>query len=198
MSCLVEEQNDVLIDRLLDEILPAYDVAKEHELLVDAPAERTWRALLESDLRDPVISRVLMFLRGYGRHARPERAMRTLPERLESLGFVRLGERPGRELVFGLVGRFWTPGGGLRPIRREEFSRIREEGLAKAAWNVAVEPRGRAGCRLSTETRVLCFGAPARRRFRVYWTLIEPFSGIIRVAMLRSIRERALSKGETP
>jgi hypothetical protein len=181
--------------RLIDEILPAYDVAKQHELVVEAPPERTWRALLEADLRDPVIVRALMFLRGYGRRAGRQRQVRTLPEKLASLGFVRLGERPGEEIVFGLVGRFWTPGGGLRSVRAEEFLGIREEGLAKAAWNLAVEPRGASACRLSTETRVLCFGASARRRFRAYWAIIGPFSGIIRIAMLRSIRERALSKG---
>ena len=180
---------------LLDEILPRYDVAKVHELPVPASAERTWEAMLAADLRDSAVSRALMFLRGYGARARREVSGRTLPQRLESLGFVPLGERAGSEIVLGLVGKFWTAGGGLQRIEPGDFPAFRQDGFGKVAWNLAIEPRSESSCLLTTETRVLCFGAPARRRFRVYWGLIEPFSGIIRMAMLRSIRRRALSKG---
>lgn len=44
---------------------------------------------------------------------------------------------------------------------------------------------------LSTETRVLCLSERAKKRFRPYWIVIAPFSGIIRKQMLRLIEKQA-------
>lgn len=179
---------------LLDQFLPRYDFAARHSLRVAARAARGWDALRTADLRDPAIARVLLFLRGYGMRARRQTGDASLAVRLAALGFTALGERPGQELVFGLVGRFWTPSGGLRPVAAAEYLEFKEDGFAKAAWNFSVEPRDDSDCLLTTETRVLCFGEAARRRFRRYWRVVGPFSGIIRKGMLRSIREHALRR----
>ncbi len=144
-------------------------------------------------MRESRVTRFLMVLRGYRRLRRPLRT-EGLAASLAGRGFVPLGGRPGRELVFGLVGKFWTPAGGLRALSAPEFEAFREEGFAKAAWNLAVEPVSDGTSRLSTETRVQCLGTGARRRFRIYWATIEIFSGVIRMAMLRGIRDRALSR----
>ncbi len=133
-----------------------------------------------------------MRLRGYGRRMRGVRERAPLTETLTRFGFVLLGEDPGRELVFGLVGRFWRADGGLRPVSAPEFAKFAEPGYAKAAWNLLVEAEGAHRSVLSTETRVLCLGREARRRFLLYWRLIEPFSGLIRVALLRGVRRQAL------
>jgi hypothetical protein len=45
--------------------------------------------------------------------------------------------------------------------------------------------------RLATETRVLCLDDESRRRFRLYWLFIGPFSGLIRRKILRSIKHEA-------
>jgi hypothetical protein len=163
-------------------------------LRVPAPAARAWESLRSADLRDSAIARLLLRLRGYGARTRRPEGKQPLVESLSVLGFVLVGERPGRELVFGLIGRFWTPSGGLVAVSPEEFLRFDEKGYAKAAWNLAVLPETESASVLTTETRVLCLGAAARRRFRLYWTLVEPFSGILRKAMLRSIAERAVEK----
>jgi hypothetical protein len=151
-----------------------------------------FEALQDYDLRESRVTRVLMALRGYGRRVRRPQRPEGLVASLAGAGFVPLGGRPGCELVFGLIGKFWKPGGGLQRVSSDEFVAFHEEGFAKVAWNVAVEPAGDSGSVLTTETRVLCFGAPARRRFRIYWATIERFSGLIRMAMLRGIRRRAL------
>lgn len=178
----------------LDEFLPRFHFSERHALPVAAPAARAWDALLAADLRDPAIVRVLLFLRGYGRRARRPESDVSLADRLAHVGFVKLGERAGRELVFGIVGRFWMPSGELRRVSAAEFQRFEQDGFAKAAWNFWIEPRGDSECLLTTETRILCIGEPARHRFRVYWFLIRPFSGWIRKAMLRSIGRRALAR----
>jgi hypothetical protein len=64
-------------------------------------------------------------------------------------------------------------------------------GRVKAAWNIVIGESDGAFCDLSTETRIQYFGEAARRKFRLYWTLIGPFSGAIRTGLLRGIRRRA-------
>ena len=66
-----------------------------------------------------------------------------------------------------------------------------EEGCVKVAWNLRLADGGSNSCALLTETRIQYFGASARRKFRLYWTLVGPFSGAIRRALLSGIRRRA-------
>lgn len=175
-------------------MLPRFDFSKAYRLSVAAPPAITFAALESYDTRESRTARVLMFLRGYGRRvARPAEPQGLVASITRSF-FVGLGGRPGREHVFGIAGRFWTPGGGLRVLTAEEFEEFAEEGYAKAAWNLAVEPSDEGGCVLTTETRILCFGKRARRLFGLYWRTIEIFSGAIRMSMLRGIRKRAMKK----
>jgi hypothetical protein len=129
----------------------------------------------------------LLVFRGYGRRAW-RRGSGTLPERLVRFGFTKLAEDPGRELVFGLAGRFWRPAGGLRHLPdTAAFEAFAEDRCVKAAWNLRVEDIGESESEFSTETRIQYFGASARRTFRAYWTLVGPFSGFLRRALLRSV-----------
>jgi hypothetical protein len=52
------------------------------------------------------------------------------------------------------------------------------------------------GCRrtvLSTETRIKCFGRAALWKFRFYWSLVGPFSGLIRKVILKQVKTEAES-----
>ncbi len=151
-----------------------------------------WAALLESDLAGSGLSKILLALRGYGLRARRGNAGGTIAERLQRFGFTKLAEVPGEELVFGLAGRFWQFDGGLERLAGpEEFRAFGKEGSVKAAWNLRVVEAAPGRTLLTTETRVRCFGASADRRFRAYWAVIAPFSGVVRRRMLRSVRRRS-------
>jgi hypothetical protein len=184
---------------LLDTWLPEFDVSKRHAISIPAPAPRVYSELLRYDFGESFVTALLMGLRGYGfRWKRTRQAeVSSLSEQLERFAFTLLGEKPGEELVFGLVGRFWRPDGGLRRLSREEFAAFREPGFAKAAWNLHVEPGPGSTSELSTETRVLCFGKSARGKFLVYWRMVEPFSGLIRRSLLRGILRAATSSART-
>jgi hypothetical protein len=182
---------------LLDRWLPEFDVSKRHAVLIGASRERVFEELLRYDFRTSRSTRILMALRGYGRRAwRTAERASTLPEALVRFGFTPLGEDAGRVLVFGLVGRFWRPRGDLCTVPAADFESFREPGYAKAAWNLLVEDESPGVTRLSTETRVLCIGDAARRRFLLYWRVVEPFSGVIRWSLLRGVR-RAAEKAAT-
>ena len=173
---------------LADRHLPAYDVVMRHERRVAVPAAAAWAALQRADLGDSAVTRMLLVLRGL---RRPGAARRLTLATLPAAGFLPLGDRPGHEVAFGLVGRFWTPSGGRARVTPAEFRDFARPGWAKAVWTFAVEDDGGAAARLVTETRVACVDAASRRRFRLYWLFVRPFSGVIRRAMLRSVAREA-------
>jgi hypothetical protein len=159
--------------------------------VIRAAPERVWQALLEQDLGSSPLTKALLFLRGYGGRAF-RKSTGTFPERVVRFGFTKLEEVPGEELVFGIAGRFWCWNGDLRPLAgRDAFLAFSEDGCVKGAWNLRVYPADGGTSVLSTETRVACYGSDARRKFRRYWTVVGPFSGLIRRALLRRVRSRA-------
>jgi hypothetical protein len=111
---------------------------------------------------------------------------------LKKTRFEILGETPDHEILLGLVGRFWTPRGDMKKVDAESFKKFDRAGYAKAVWNFAVRPDGEA-MRLTTETRIRCLDAGSRRSFGFYWMFVRPFSGLIRMEMLRAIKRRAES-----
>ena len=187
---------------LLEEVLPEFHVRASYGTHVVASPERVYASVWTADFDHWGLMRTLFLLRGLPglltapretwRRARANGGRRQV--RLEDVlrgGFALLGEQPGEELVLGTVGRFWLARGELRPVSPESFRQLSVPGTAKAAWNFAVH-RGTGGRTiLTTETRVLCADRATRRRFHTYWTVIRPFSGLIRREMLAAIRETA-------
>ena len=161
-------------------MLPQYDARERHAIEVDAPPERVFAAVRETTLREMPLARALFRLRGM-----PAAADRPVFEQLPK-GFTTLAEEPNRELVVGGIGQPWRPSGGDVP--RTDFRSFAEPGYAKMAMNFRLD-----GETLSTETRVLLTDGASRRRFRPYWLVIRPFSGVIRRVWLKAIRRRAAS-----
>ena len=177
---------------LIDAALPRPHVVSCHATTVRASPERTYAAVRAVELRGAPLTRALMALRSLpallSRSAPPSaRPGMTLDGLLRS-GFVLLGERPGEELLLGLVGRFWTAGGGIERVSPAEFHAWDRPGYARAAWNFTVAAEADGHSRLATETRVRCTDEVSARWFRRYWRLVGPFSGLIRREMLWTLR----------
>ena len=168
----------------LDDVLPSWDVRQVHRIGVDAAPDRAYRSVRRLDLGGSPINRVLFSVRGMGR-----RGGLKLGD-LMNRGFILLAEDPPRELVLGLVARPWTLMGGIRPLDPEGFRRFDQPGYARIGWNFLVEQRGTVS-RLTTETRIRCTDDVSRRRFRWYWRLIGPFSGVVRKEALLLIKRDA-------
>jgi hypothetical protein len=121
----------------------------------------------------------------------------TLEGLLQS-GFILLAENPPHELVFGTVGQFWTPTGesdDVPDVDAAGFQDFDQPGYAKAAANFSLVQQSDGVTRLATETRVRCPDEASRKKFRLYWTLIGPFSGLIRKEMLRLVKREVLLAG---
>ena len=180
----------------LDEYLPDYQWNEVHSTQVAAPPDRVLAAVRELTAREVPLLVVLMGMRRV-----PEAILRRSPARLArgldrailnemtSGGFALLAERPD-ELVFGVVGRFWTTDGGIEPVGTAGFAGFDTPGFAKGAMNFHARPAG-GGTLLTTETRIQTTDDSARQSFGRYWRAIGPFSALIRRAWLRAIRKRA-------
>src|SRR5688500_13499224 len=164
--------------------MPVFDAVERHALVIAAPPGVVYAAITRADFARSTVIRWLLRLRGIG-------TRRLLLGDVTRAGFVPLGERPGRELAFGIAGRFWSPSGGRVTVDAAAFPSFERPGYAKAVWDFRVTDAGANATRLTTETRIRCVDAPARRRFRLYWAVVRPFSGLIRILMLRAVAREA-------
>jgi hypothetical protein len=185
---------------LLQGAMPAWDARERHRIRVRASPERVYAALRTTDLGAHPLVRAMLALRVLPAALANPDGIRTLRARarraltlntIDEAGFRVLAEDPPRELLIGLEGAFWRPGGDLRPVDPHAFAGPVPAGVARAAWNFAVADDGVGGAVLSTETRVLAGDAAARRSFLRYWVFVRPGSGLIRRLMLRAVRREA-------
>jgi hypothetical protein len=172
--------------RPLDDFLPVYEFSERHRLAVSAPAERIDRAVRTVSLTDIPIARLLWAIRRlgrpYGDAGRP-----FVDGALENA--VVLDDVSGEGIVLGLTGQFWRLRGGDKGKRArtaEEFIAYARPDACKAVIDFRIGPS-----LLSTETRVHVTDPVSRRKFGRYWLAIRPFSGLIRILVLRAARRRA-------
>ena len=154
----------------IDYFLPNWDFRERHERRVEGDPERALAALLATPVAPSSFVRALLRARGL-------RADGTI-ESFASRGFEVLARTP-TELVLGLAGTPWRPRGGRVPFSE-----------AAGTVRIVTDFRAEPGL-LSTETRVAAADEQARRRFRPYWLVVRPFSGLIRRSWLRAAAQAA-------
>ncbi len=174
---------------LIDDYAPDYHVVRRHQIDVRATPDAVYAAVRKLDLSRSFVIRFLFLFRGL-----PTRGL-TLDTFLRR-GFVLLDEEPRQELLLGLIGRFWTLKGGLQRFEPAAFRAFDQPGYAKAAWTFHLTPQPPGSTLLVTETRVQCTDAKSLRRFRRYWRLVGPFSGLVRKEILRVLKREA-EQGDT-
>jgi hypothetical protein len=121
--------------------------------------------------------------------------LRGLPNRMCSLegfievGFTLLEENAGEEIVIGAIFHPLK----FRPIvvSPDKFREFDEKGHVKAGMNFLISRIDENRSLLSTESRVFCTSGKAKLVFTPYWLLIRRFSGLIRIMMLRLIKQEA-------
>ena len=166
------------------DVVPRADVVEVHALEVGSAPEAAVAAALAVTAAEAPLLRRLFLLRGI-------RARADLPvwEAMQRAGFVAAGEA-----TLAAVVPPWRPRGAIRAGDPDLQGGLR--GFAEPGWAVvAVDFRAEEG-RLVTETRVRCTDAAARRRFRAYWLVVRPFSGLVRRSWLAAAKRRA--EGSTP
>jgi hypothetical protein len=178
---------------LIDSFAPNPDATEIHRVEIAATREIVYQALWTTDVGSSSIIKGLLALRSLpafvlSTKCRPRARRKITLQTLIDAGFGQLAEEPGREIVLGITGQFWRPAGNTLPFNREEFLSPVPAGIARAVWNFTVQETAANRTLLSTETRVTCGDKASRMKFRAYWLLVRPFSGLIRIVMLRAVR----------
>ena len=178
---------------LIDSFAPKPDAVEIHSIVINASRASVYRVLKTADLGNSIIITSLLALRsipGYIAHpcAMPQNREITVQTLMNS-GFGLLAEQPGEEIVLGITGRFWRPAGNVSPFNRADFDRPVSAGFARGVWNFSVSEPNPGQTLLTTETRVTCGDPASRRKFLAYWLVVRPFSGLIRLIMLKSVRK---------
>ena len=172
--------------RPLDDFLPAYEFSERHAVHITASPARIDEALRTVTIADIPVARALWWLRRLGRPYGDA----TKPFVGGELPGVVLEDVPEEGVVLGLTGQFWRLLGGgrdaARPRTADEFLAFDRPDTCKAVVDFRVGERT-----LSTETRVHVADPVSRRKFRRYWLVVRPFSGLFRVLLLRAARRRA-------
>jgi hypothetical protein len=171
--------------RPLDDFLPAWEFSERHSVAIDAPAGRIDAALRTVSIADIPIARALWWLRRmgrpYGDSAKPFIG--------GELPGVVLEDVPEEGIVLGLTGQFWRLRGErdpARPTTVDGFVAYARPDTCKAVIDFRIGDGS-----LSTETRVHVADPASRKSFRRYWLVVRPFSGLIRILLLRAARRRA-------
>ena len=185
MSHLADDKNYQSVG--LDDVMPDYDFRERHHRSVGATVEATWTALTELTLTDLTITRPLVALRHVNRSSGAHKPLLTDGP----IGLVYCKDQ--EVAIAGAIGRPWQPRPSKKPVADlPSFIEFADPGWTKYLTEFRIEPGlSRNRCTLSTETRGLSTDVHARRRFRLYWTLIRLPSGLIRREILRSVERTA-------
>jgi hypothetical protein len=150
-----------------------------HASLVEAQPGIAWPAIRRGDLSRSRVIRLLLELRSLpSRLSGAAQSPPPLtPDDMTRAGWLLLHEQPGREVVFGWVGRAWkvSDGGDRLPaIEPAGFAAFDRPGFTKVAFSIRVQPHGTGRSLVLTETQTAATHPGSRRRFRPYWRVIVP------------------------
>lgn len=177
---------------LIDQFIPKGEIRERCQTVVAAPAELVFEVAAEMDLRSISLVAAIFRLREILLRAHPpKRRPQGLVAETVALGWGRLAERPGRELVMGAVTQPWRGDVVFRSVPPDRFRTFAEPELVKIAWTLETEPLDGTHTRLATETRAVSTDDSARRRFRRYWRFAGLFIVLIRWLALPAMRRTA-------
>lgn len=171
---------------LIDKYLSAYDFNEYHSIKVHAPASGIYDKMLRCDVSRSFLIRALYKLRGMPKH------LYTI-EHLTSMGFIKLDELPGEEIVYGIVTTSPTFNCCQSNVSPASFIQNTNPSLIKAAINFHIQEQNSFAAIISTETRVWCGSSAMRSKFRLYWFFVKSFSQIIRWSMLKQMKKQILN-----
>ena len=178
---------------LLDRFIPDPEVIERHHIAVNAPADVVLSTATHMPLLDSPTIRAVIRLRELAMGGAPDTRPHPEPllEQMQSIGWVVLAERTGREVVLGAATQPWLAAPVFRAIPADQFTAFAEPGFVKIAWTLRADPVDDRHSIFHTETRVCTTDAAARNRFRTYWSYVAPGVALIRLALLRPLKREA-------
>ena len=175
-------------ETLIEKYLPKYTFREDHHTEVNSTVEQVYECSKDFDLSQSRVTRLLFKIRGL-----PTNRM-NLQGFLKDMNFTSLEDSAPHEYLSG----FWMKKKIESIPSYEAFISNAISAKIKVVWNFRCEEITPAATRLSTETRVLCVDSFTKFTFGLYWLVIRPFSGVIRLEMLKIIKADAEARrGDT-
>jgi pimeloyl-ACP methyl ester carboxylesterase len=167
---------------LIDRYLPEFTFGHRYDITVDSDdIGEVYAIARDLDLsRSPVVP-LLFKLRGLPVKRLNARAFTA------AMGWADIEETAPSEFLIGYRRR-----GRMEPVVGPHRSAADPADVTQKvvfSFRFSRRPDGRV--LVDTETRVLCIGPGASRRYLPYWLAIKPFSGLIRREILRLIKQEA-------
>lgn len=147
---------------LIDKYLPDYTYNEYHERLINASVKECFIVARNLDMGKSFITKTLMKLRGLST------TDLSLHGFLKNICFAYREEDLYKEFVIDA-----------------------SQSNIQIIWNFYFKEINENNTVVSTETRILCLTKKSKFRFSLYWFFVQPFSGIIRLEMLRLIKKQA-------
>lgn len=166
---------------LIDKYLFAFDFNEFHFVKVNAEADGIYEKMLSCDVSRSFLIRLLFRLRGMPKH------LYTI-QHLTNMGFIKLDEQPGKEIVYGILTTSPTFNCCQSNISPAAFIQNTDASIIKAVINFQLNQESNSMHIISTETRVWCGSKKMRNKFKLYWLFVKPFSQLIRKAMLKEMK----------
>jgi len=185
---------------LMDEFLPHHQFSERHQTTVHCEPGKLLDIIQDFQPPRDRVSDILLSVR-----LLPATLMHWLdpsrvspPKLFTRESFIPLGRDGDREIVGGLIGKFWQVWRGdfglLAVPGPVEFLACNPPNTAKLVIGFLAERVGDATL-LTTETRVYCPDRTSLIAFTPYWLVIRPVSGLLRRRALAAIRRIAEHRG---
>ena len=172
----------MLTSTLIDYYLPVYNFKEVHFIIIKQPVEKVYPHLKTLDLSSEWIIKFLFKLR------RLPVTEFTLSGLVRQMNFTWLAEQENKELLITCWGNLKP-----QPIANPETFRTNTTLYSrKIAWNFLVQPLDQSSCQVTTETRIMHYTSKAKITFGIYWFFIRPFSGLIRILILKKLRRETM------
>ena len=184
---------------LMEKFLPSYQFSERHQATIRCGPGQLLDIIQNSRPPKDKFSEMALFVRQLPARlmhwVAPSRVLRPPP--FSSKNFTPLARDGDREIVAGLIGKFWRPDFGLVVVDGpSEYLACNPAKTAKLAIGFVAEPLGEVTL-LTTETRIYCPDRYSRAMFFPYWLIIRPVSGLLRRRTLAAIRRLAESRADS-
>ncbi len=166
---------------LIDKYLSSYHFNELHSIEVNRFVTGIYHKMLQCDFSNSALIKILFWLRGM-----PKEVYSI--EHLTNMGFVKLDEEPGKEILFGMVTDNPMFNNCLSNVSSKEFLQKNDGSIIKAVINFKLQEKSSSQHIISTETRVWCGSKAMKSKFKYYWFFIKPFSQLIRKSMLKQMK----------
>ncbi len=173
-------------DSLLDKFLCDYWFRKKHQIEITASPQTIYSLMRDVDFNGSTRFRFLFGLRGM------PKGMHSIQGFLDN-GLVELESIRDKELVIGAIGSLSSR--GIQKFSGTDFIAFNQSGAIKLITNYVLKPLNDQTTLFTTETRFVCFGVLTTAVMAIYWVAIRYFSGVIRMEMLRLIKQAAETGG---